>query len=70
MKSTNAYWLALLVAAAALGQEDRGRIEELPEAAKGVDVEEKLGAMLPMDAVFLDSDGKATTLAQCFIALK
>jgi protein SCO1/2 len=70
MKNTNAVWFALLVATAAAGQEDRGRIDELPEAAKGVDVEEKLGAMLPMDAVFLDSDGKPTTLAQCFAEKK
>jgi len=70
MKSINAVWLALLVASTAMGQEDRGRIDELPEAAKGVDVEEKLGAILPMDAAFVDSDGKTVTLEQCFAEKK
>jgi protein SCO1 len=70
MKSTSAFGLALLVAMAAMGQEDRSRIDDLPEAAKGVDVEEKLGAMLPMDAVFVDSDGKTVTLGECFAEKK
>ena len=70
MKSTNAVWLVLFAAAAAMGQEDRGRIDELPEAAKGVDVEEKLGAMLPLDAAFVDSDGKRVSLEECFAEKK
>jgi protein SCO1/2 len=66
MKSANAFWILLAAASAGFGQEFQGRIDELPEAAKGVDVEEKLGAMLPMDASFVDSEGKRTTLGDCF----
>jgi len=66
MRSIKAVWLLLAAASTSVAQQSPGGIDDLPEAAKGVDVEEKLGAYLPKDAVFVDSDGKATTLADCF----
>ena len=60
--AANVCVVALFCASIAPAQ---GRIEEMPEETKGVDVDEKLGAMLPLDAVFVDSHGRKVTLRDC-----
>ena len=44
----------------------QGRIEDKPTQTEGVDVDEKLGTMLPLDAVFMDAKGEKITLRDCF----
>lgn len=56
-------FVALAFAGTASAQ---GRIEDMPRQTEGVDVDEKLGATLPMDAVFVDSTGAKITLRDCF----
>jgi protein SCO1/2 len=39
-------------------------VEELPKAAQGIEINEKIGAQVPLDLEFRDSDGRAVKLAE------
>lgn len=54
------------VAAPVPESKEPDRIEALPGRLAGVQVNEKLGATLPLDAALTDSDGKAVRLGQYF----
>jgi protein SCO1/2 len=47
------------------GEFDKG-VNQLPVALEGIDVEEKRGASLPLDAVVIDSDGRRAALGEYF----
>jgi len=69
---SRARWLAVLAAAQcallALAAPVRGQIiqDEVPEQARGLDIEEKLGAAVPMGAELVSVDGSTVRLGEFF----
>ncbi len=60
MKAFTGFLAASLLAAAAWGQ----RAEPLPKELEGVGIEERPGAQVPLQARFVDEDGREVTLAE------
>lgn len=60
MKAFTGFLLASLLAAAAWGQ----RAEPLPKELEGVGIEERPDARVPLQAQFVDEDGREVTLAE------
>jgi protein SCO1/2 len=57
---------ALLTAAAPLRAERPLRADQTPREMQGVGIEEHLGETIPLDLPFVDDEGRAITLADCF----
>jgi len=58
--------LAAALVGSALPAAPRTADEDLPPPLRGVEVEEKLGARVPMDAAFLDQDGRPLKVGDLF----
>jgi len=60
--------LATLLLALAAALPGQGQVQDnlLPEALRGVDFEQRLGAQLPLDAVFTDATGRQRPLGEYF----